>query len=565
MYKCKICEQTFEKQSALAGHIGAKHKISVERYTILFFYNNQRPKCPECGEETRFLRGQYKFNKYCTKHANLARSEWSKNNKTFDYGWKKGLTKNDHKGIASQASKISGENNPSKRKDVREKIKENHVGFSGKNHSEETKSIIRKKGKENAARYWLGREFTEEHRKNLSENNARIWLGKELPEETRRKISETLRFHEYSKGENNPMFGKEHDINARQKMCILKEEFENKIAKSREKFEPLFNYEDFLKHTNVKHKFNVKCKKCGHEQKKNVWTLSYDWCACEKCKRTQPTSHEEKEVSDFVQSLGFKVQQNVRTVIPPQELDIYIPEKNFAFEYNGLYWHTTKYKAKKYHLEKTLACKEKNIQLFHIFSDEWDNKKEIVKSMIAHRLGVSKRRIYARKCEFKMVDSKTASKFFEETHIAGKSPSRAYFGLYFQNELVSCLALKKPIQKKHGNVLEFSRFSNALNTAVVGGFSKLFKKVKEYVQQEGFEGILTYADRRFGDGQVYDLQSEFEFVGSTSPGYFYTDGIQRHFRFRFRAQKPLTEKQVAAQAGVEPIYDCGHNIYVWKI
>ena len=40
---------------------------------------------------------------------------------------------------------------------------------------------------------------------------------------------------------------------------------------------------------------------------------------------------------------------------------------------------TLKYgKDKNYHLNKTLKCSEQGIQLYHIFEDEYVNKKEIV-------------------------------------------------------------------------------------------------------------------------------------------------------------------------------------------
>lgn len=55
------------------------------------------------------------------------------------------------------------------------------------------------------------------------------------------------------------------------------------------------------------------------------------------------TSFEEKEVLDFINSIySGKVINNDRDTISPKELDIYIPEKKFAIEYNGLFWHSEK-------------------------------------------------------------------------------------------------------------------------------------------------------------------------------------------------------------------------------
>jgi hypothetical protein len=53
------------------------------------------------------------------------------------------------------------------------------------------------------------------------------------------------------------------------------------------------------------------------------------------------------------------------------ELDIYLPEKNLAIEFDGLFWHNSNNKFKNYHLKKTLLCEKQGIQLIHIFEYEW--------------------------------------------------------------------------------------------------------------------------------------------------------------------------------------------------
>ena len=68
--------------------------------------------------------------------------------------------------------------------------------------------------------------------------------------------------------------------------------------------------------------------------------------------------------------------QNCRNIIAPLEIDIFIPSKNIAIEYDGLYWHSSnKFSGrtieKKYHLNKTEQCLKKGIKLIHIFENEW--------------------------------------------------------------------------------------------------------------------------------------------------------------------------------------------------
>ena len=91
----------------------------------------------------------------------------------------------------------------------------------------------------------------------------------------------------------------------------------------------------------------------------------------------------------------------------------------------------------------------------------------------------------------------------------------------------------------------------------------MFAYVKEYAKQLGYTGILTYADRRFGDGDTYS-KNGFFFLSSSPVDYWYSEGIDRYFRFKYRAQKPLSEKQVAEQNGVYPVYGCGSNTYIYR-
>ena len=88
---------------------------------------------------------------------------------------------------------------------------------------------------------------------------------------------------------------------------------------------------------------------------------------------------------------------STRNIIKPLELDIYLPELQLAFEFNGLYWHNELYKDKNYHLNKTEKCLEKGIQLMHIWENDLLYKQDIVKSMILNKLVKTPNKIYARK------------------------------------------------------------------------------------------------------------------------------------------------------------------------
>lgn len=91
-----------------------------------------------------------------------------------------------------------------------------------------------------------------------------------------------------------------------------------------------------------------------------------------RCKKCHPlniacgTSQMEKELQDFIVGLGVEAKLNDRKMIHPLELDVYVPSKSIAFEFDGLYWHSEGYKDfsdsfKHYHLAKTEMCEAKGI------------------------------------------------------------------------------------------------------------------------------------------------------------------------------------------------------------
>ena len=102
-------------------------------------------------------------------------------------------------------------------------------------------------------------------------------------------------------------------------------------------------------------------------------------------------SNGENEIIDFLKNNVNGIIQGDRSVLSGLELDIYIPSKQIAIEYNGLRWHSEEFgKDKWYHLNKTLMCEEKNINLIHIFEDEYLKNKELVLNKISHILKVKK-------------------------------------------------------------------------------------------------------------------------------------------------------------------------------
>ena len=142
-------------------------------------------------------------------------------------------------------------------------------------------------------------------------------------------------------------------------------------------------------------------------------------CGCPKC--GLKLSKAEDEIIEYIERFNIKVEKRNKTLISPYELDIYLPDKHIAIEYNGLIWHSEKFgRDKNYHVNKTKQCNDKGVRLIHIFEDEWLEKPLIVKSMLSNLLGVTSKKLFARKCIVKEVESKIANNFMENNNIQGK-------------------------------------------------------------------------------------------------------------------------------------------------
>lgn len=277
----------------------------------------------------------------------------------------------------------------------------------------------------------------------------------------------------------------------------------------------------------------------------------------------------EHEVYEFIKSLGFNPERSNRSLIKPLELDIYIPEKNLAIEFNGIYWHSsgskeTDKEKSKYHLNKTELCESKGIQLLHIFENEWYEKKEIWKSVIKNKLGCSAK-IPARKCKVVELNIKEANEFISETHLQGSCQASKALGLYHEiYGLIEVITLSKPRYSK-GYDWELIRMCTKLGFSVQGGASKLLSKVTG--------SIISYANRRWSFGNVYS-KIGLEKISVSAPCYWYVEKGRLWHRSSFMKHKlknklkvfddKMTEVENCYANGLRRIWDCGNIVYARK-
>jgi len=289
------------------------------------------------------------------------------------------------------------------------------------------------------------------------------------------------------------------------------------------------------------------------------------------CKNCNPNkSKPELEMVEFIKELNCEFICNDRHTIAPKELDIFLPQYSLAIECNGIYWHSEcQGKNKKYHLEKTNLAKEKNIQILQFWDTEWNNKKEIIKSIISYKLGKSKNKIGARKCELKQIkDKKVKSKFLNENHIQGNDNSQLSYGLFIHGELISLMTFGyRKITKEQQMNWELIRFCNKMNYSVPGAASKL---LNHFIETHHPNKIITYADRRYSNGIFYEKLG-FTLKRISSPGYWYNingnlkhrSGFMKHRLNKIfkNFDNNLSEYQNMIKNGYDRVWDCGQYVF----
>lgn len=339
---------------------------------------------------------------------------------------------------------------------------------------------------------------------------------------------------------------------------------------------PMFSIDYYIQHASEQ--LTWKCKKCGKEFNMKIGEHQPYIARCLDCfPLNAPTSKSESEIVSFIQSIcNYKITRNDRTVIAPYELDIYIPEKHLAIEFDGLYWHSENLgTSKSYHLNKTKICESKNIHLVHIFENEWKCKQNIVKSRLKDLLGIYDKTIFARKCNIVEVNNADAQKFLQENHLQGNATAKKNYGLLYKNELVSLMTFSRKRYKSKidsNNSWEMVRFCCKLGYHIPGAASRLLKKF----ENEHNNIVLTsYADRRWSQGKLYEALG-FKLDHASAPNYWYWkyDSGNMQLKSRIECQKhklknilnkfdsKLSERDNMFNNGFFRIFDCGNLVYV---
>lgn len=322
------------------------------------------------------------------------------------------------------------------------------------------------------------------------------------------------------------------------------------LSRAREVHGDVYTYVSGLSGMNKK--IRIVCERHGEFSQTPANHLN--GAGCPRC--VNGVSKGEEELAEFVSSLGVVVVTSDRTTIKPFELDVYVPSKKVAIEYNGLWFHREELVGSKTR-DKWERCAAIGVTLIQVFEDEWRDNQEQVKSRLRAILGISNK-LPARKCVVRSVAPAEARDFLTTHHTQGPSTAlNIAYGLYHEDVIVALATFGRGRFNNTG--WELLRYCS--EGRVVGGISKL---VAAFRKEHPEGDLVSYADLRWGNGEGY-AAAGFSFVHITEPDYWWADCKQVKRIPRYRMQKHRTgmpEKEYAKAQGYHKILGVGHKKWV---
>ena len=327
---------------------------------------------------------------------------------------------------------------------------------------------------------------------------------------------------------------------------------------------------DETEYTKMENKVKIICPKHGE-----FWQKPYDHLhghGCPKCGLIE--SRGENELYEYVCSLigKKKVEHSNRTILDGYEIDIFIPDYKIGIEYNGLKWHSEKFRDRNYHLMKTELANKKGIKLIQIFEDEYFSRKDIVLSKIKRLINCDKNlvKVMARKCQVKEIEKKEAETFLNANHIQGYKGCTIALGCLFNDILIGVMTFEQ-----YGNEWILNRFATDNNMICQGVGGKLFSF---FVKKYNPTIVKSFADLRWTIDRNNNLYTKlgFKLNEVLKPDYRYVSAshpTERIHKFNFRKQLiayrynldyKKTESELTNELGYYKIWDCGLLRYTWK-
>lgn len=302
---------------------------------------------------------------------------------------------------------------------------------------------------------------------------------------------------------------------------------------------------DTFKHKTDDTIFKWKCLECGYEFESEIdpnWGFFSKIKAYGRCPKCYPKnrvhSNSEIEVLDYVKEIytgNILNGKNTRKIIPPQELDIYIPELKLGIEFDGLFWHS-EYMGKdsNYHIRKTEMCENKDIKLIHIFSDEWERDRKYIQKIIKNNILTYKS---YNECVTQILFDDYCNFCKDNDYMINHTIENKFYGSFNEKSL-ECIYVVKICDNRINVTDKIEKFDSEYKTND--------ENFVNYIKKENNE-IHFILDRRFYSSK--DVKGKYETI---KPSFKY---IFFNINERFNEEEKINEKNINKSSKV---WDCGY-------
>ena len=319
--------------------------------------------------------------------------------------------------------------------------------------------------------------------------------------------------------------------------------------------------------------FKLKCKKCGLEFVISRQGINYNFRNnrrfCPKCDFKNMTfrSLEEQDLANFINTLYHKeILYNKK--YNSNEFDICLPEEHIAFDYNGIYWHSTASgKENGYHLNKKIIAKKLGFKLFYVWEDLWMNeqKRNIIESNIKQLLGIYEKTIYATNCIIKEINIdntksiKELETFLRANDLDGNiSNGYRFFGMYHNNRLVMVSVISKTdndtkiINNKHYDFI-LSRLTVKTNYRIVNGIDKMLKYI---INLPEITNLIYFINLDWNDFKPKDV-----FINN---GFINTKDIKIFRKQKNSITRTIVAKNTIDDTNILDFWDAGNLVLTYN-
>lgn len=256
----------------------------------------------------------------------------------------------------------------------------------------------------------------------------------------------------------------------------------------------------------------------------------------------------EDEIYDFL--CGFIPKEEIgkrnRDILSNYEIDIYIPKYKIGIEYNGLRWHSSKFKKDKdYHLKKLEQCEERGITLIQVFEDEYIYHKDAILSLIKSIILSTHKHTIASK----QISTMQAKEFLQKYSLNENKRASSYVGCFEDNILIGVTSFKRINKEKRLWKLIDVVSDGNINRNVV-----IQDTINTFIEQFTPKEIRVKLDRRLGYNVLNNIFVNIGFTLSSieKPSYKYTNGHGKRIHKRY----------ITNISDYSKIYDCGCLNYI---